>query len=648
MYNDPVPIDKSLAKLLADMKMPQMFAYNSLVCWCTDFSNDGTHAAFTAKFAKPDGDVSIGQFIETIPNDLFFKVLLCVYYGISANTVSVQLLIDEEHDKDALLIDIGCLWSKHFLSAVNGANYLFVVNAARGTNVLHEAKIADTLSDIEIADRGEISSVNVECSLDSMVTKSYNTPETTWFRSVYGVQCRFVCGNYPDVDAVAKGYHISTNQRVLYRMTQELAARVEDLRNYLDRDGLLQLGFRTIPGVLEVTDQSLLLAAVVSPQYCRHFEVSDAFQAGILYRPRGQSIDLPHDTDIDHNAGGVMCQRLATSLMSSPGTLYVPRYTNRTARRQKGFEYNDVYFEPHLASFHDPRSYLYPMSENLTQPNLDEYWLPFDIVPGKIQGLAPINVKPADPQVLIYGRIDRDFSMSHMGKTMTQAALLSDTVRPSYVWGDGVWRYFALLDTTVALDSRCPALYDDPAWPPFYKSGTDDARTVLFNIIYGLMTATDVERAFSRANSDLSALAIDQTDRCLEKAVAGIWATMVDIPNRSDAFLDAYFPAVAEAFAQFDRETDRKIHRSDILAAKYFGAGPEPQKEFRETIDLYGDGDGLTPKEEIRQRLAEQDAAETVRPTEASSVSSQAAVHNDRPKGVLRSFFEGLTDGLKG
>ena len=123
---------------------------------------------------------------------------------------------------------------------------------------------------------------------------------------------------------------------------------------------------------------------------------------------------------------------------------------------------------------------------------------------------------------------------------------------------------------------------------------------------------------------------------------------MVDIPNRSDAFLDAYFPAVAEAFAQFDRETDRKIHRSDILAAKYFGAGPEPQKEFRETIDLYGDGDGLTPKEEIRQRLAEQDAAETVRPTEASSVSSQAAVHNDRPKGVLRSFFEGLTDGLKG
>lgn len=621
--------ENSIESLLREYGLPQMFGYNSLVCWCKDLKRDGTSVSFLAKFAKPDGHISVDKYIEIIPGDLFFKILVAAYYGISATSVSVQLLIDEDTGDAPMTITVNGAWAKDYVTMLNNSIYLFVSNAARGSNVLNRCSVADVIPNIEVADAsGTMQSLDVECTLDTTIRRAYAATEALWFRAPYGISCSFSCSNYSKVDDAVKDYRVSSCQRVLYRCTEELSKRLGDLKAILDPTETLKIGFRVRPAVMSVTRSTIEINLIAEPTFVRQFEICDCFQGGIVRRPRGNTIRLPHGDDIDHSVGDVMTARLATQILSAPGNLYVPKSINRNFRWEEGFELIDNYFEPHLASFGSPTTYFWP--QNFTRPDLSEYWMPFDIVPGKIQGLAPINITPSDPQVLIYGRIDRDFMASPRGRMTTYTALCSKDVRPYAIWSDGSWQYFALLDRTIDFDSRSPELYGDPVFQPLFTSSgfdRDDNSVIFLNIIYGLMESSNIDAAIDSMDDDTYDAAMEKAQD-EEIAIVGVWAAAVDMANRYGLFKD-YYQAFQRAIT--GREIDHQ--RSDLKLQSLVAEATGQKIDVpRETIDLTEDEPTVKPTE----------PESTVKPPETDSVDT---VPEKKP-GTLRSFFDGLFDGL--
>lgn len=611
--------NENIESLLKELGMPQMFGYNSLVCWCTDIKRGGESATFLGKFSKPDGNISIEQYMETIPYDMFFRILVAAYYGISATSVSVQLLIDEDHGSDALTIQVYGSWSKNYIAALNNAAFLFVGNAARGSNILARSTVADTVRNIEVADAsGTMQSIDVECVIDSDVRKSYAMPDSHWFRMPYGISCSFSCSNYSEIDKAVKGYMVSSCQRVLYRCTEEISKRIQDLRSRLDPDGIFDIGFKTRPAIMAVTPQSIDVAVVAEPTFVRQFEVNDCHQLGILTRPCGSSIRLPHSDSIDHDVGGTMVARLGTELLSTPGNLYVPRAINRAYRWDNGFEYIECQYEPHIASFSSPALYPFPENSQL-RPNLDEYWMPFDILPGKIQGIVPMNITPSDPEVLLYGRIDRDFLATAEGRTKTKATLCSRELRPYTVWTDGSWRYFALVDETQCLDSGCPELYGDPVYVPFEFIGNsnDDSFAVLLNIIYGLMSSDNIDDGLDHLGKELYDTAMENAPS-EQVALVGIWAANVHMIERDRKLFHAYYRALRQAMDSKQLTDHLKVQT--IKDAIDTADGEPPKDMPRETIDLTNDGPTATEEENPEP---------------------------EKKPNFLKEFFRGILDGLR-
>ena len=537
------------------------FKYRNLLLELVD-SNSPYIESLVFRGYPTEKDVNIMDYVDAVPEDSYFDYLFTCIYGLTAVQKSVRIEIDRNNNATMLYVMVRCLPSDAAISALKEKYPTFVYNLGRQSNLIYgntRPFIVNNTYDSE----GDVDlKAGIHGTIECNVFAPNGIPPVEKYMMSYGIALNLNISNYPELSEALPNYTILGHKDLYDDYVEPVIRECEKyISDLLDPLGLMKIKFKRLymdDGRTDVVS-TLSLKLLIYIENINGVEINELTATKMVFRPAHARSTIAAISLLDWKDAATYVQQIATALLSDNGTIFIPEITSVDTCFRNGKTWLQVFFTPHFGHF-TKNQIFYGHSDIVEKYGREYYWLNGSIG-SFIQFIFPTLNELADPTVLCYGRIMKDFIKDHLD--VVTDVLTCKEIHLRIIAEVDSWVYFALTDNTILHDLGTFTHFAEYYLGEIVTKNEDATIENVLNSLIGAFCSADPDSLVSHVEPKLWQKVLNETyhgDQLV--AIISFWERSVRMLNRS--FADSYLRVRDAIFDEARKSFDDNIKEGSI------------------------------------------------------------------------------------